>query len=151
MEELIKALKLCAQAHEMEPFISEEDNQFYVLACNIPTAADIQSIVTGFTGSKDAVEADFNHEWITVFLNECQILPKNEIDWVGIEMALTAVWNAIITGVLITMSPAMRRAHYLDFVQGVVSYFCLPYTGKLTPIPLKYYHSSESDVEPCSL
>lgn len=88
MEKLIKALKLCAQAHGLEPFISEEDDQFYVLACSIPTAADIQSIVSGFTGSKDAVEADFNHGWITVFLNECQILPKSEIDWMIIRMAL---------------------------------------------------------------
>ena len=76
MEKLIKALKLCAHAHGLEPFISEEENQFYVLACSIPTATDIQSIVSGFTASKDAVEADFNHGWITVFLNECQILPK---------------------------------------------------------------------------
>lgn len=88
MRKLIKALKLCAQAHGFEGFVSREDSQFYILACNIPTAADIQSIVTGFTGSKDAVEADFNHGWITVFLNECQILPKEEIDWIVIEMSL---------------------------------------------------------------
>lgn len=45
MKKLIKALKLCAQAHGLEPFVSEEEDQFYVLSCNIPTAADIQSIV----------------------------------------------------------------------------------------------------------
>lgn len=88
MRKLIKALKLCALAHGFEGIVSREDGQFYILACNIPTAADIQNIVIGFTGSKDAVEADFNHGWITVFLNECQILPKNEIDWMVIEMAL---------------------------------------------------------------
>lgn len=88
MRKLIRALKLCAQAHGFEGFVSREDAQFYILACNIPTAFDIQSIVTGFTGSKDAVEADFNHGWITVFLNECQILPKEEIDWMVIRMAL---------------------------------------------------------------
>lgn len=88
MKKLIKALKLCAQAHGFQGFVSREDSQFYILACNIPTAADIQSIVTGFTGSNDAVEADFNHGWITVFLNECQVLPKEEIDWMVIEMSL---------------------------------------------------------------
>jgi len=88
MRKLIKALKLCAQAHGFEGFVSREDAQFYILACNIPTAFDIQSIVTGFTGSKDAVEADFMHGWITVFLNECKILPKDDIDWMVIQMAL---------------------------------------------------------------
>ena len=70
------------------PAVSEEDAQFYILACNVPTAFDIQSIVTGFTGSKKAVEADFTHGWITVFLNECKILPKDKIDWMAIRMAL---------------------------------------------------------------
>lgn len=88
MKKLIKALKLCAQAHGFDGFVSSEDAQFYVLVCNIPIAADITSIVTGFTGNSDAVETDFNHGWITVFLNECDILPKEEIDWMAIEMAL---------------------------------------------------------------
>ena len=88
MRKLIKALKLCAIAHGFEGYVSEEEDQFYVLVCNIPTAADIQSIVTGFTGSDDAVEADFNHGWITVFLNECHILPKDQINWMVIRMAL---------------------------------------------------------------
>lgn len=88
MKKLIKALKLCAQAHGLEPFVSEEGDQFYVLSCNIPTTADIQSIVAGFTGSNAPVEADFNHGWITVFLNQCQILPKDQINWMVIQMAL---------------------------------------------------------------
>lgn len=88
MRKLIKALKLCAQAHGFEGKVSRIDSQFYILACNVPTAADIQSIVTGFTGSQDAVEADFNHGWITVFLSECKVLPKDQIDWMVIEMAL---------------------------------------------------------------
>ena len=88
MRKLIKALKLCALAHGLEGFVSREDAQFYILTCNIPVAADIQSIVTGFTGSKDAVDADFNHGWITVFLGECKILPKEKIDWMVIQMAL---------------------------------------------------------------
>ena len=79
---------MCASAHGFEGVVSKEDSQFYILACNIPTAADIQSIVTGFTGSKDAVEADFMHGWITVFLNECKILPQDKIDWMVIQMAL---------------------------------------------------------------
>lgn len=88
MEKLINALKLCAQSHGLDPYFSEETNQFYVLSCNVPTAADIQSIVSGFTGTDDAVEADFNHGWITVFLSKCQILPKSEIDWKVIKLAL---------------------------------------------------------------
>ena len=88
MKKMIKALKLCAIAHGFEGWVSIEDAQFYILACNIPTAADIQSIVMGFTGSTDAVETDFSHGWITVFLNECKILPKNKIDWMTIKMAL---------------------------------------------------------------
>jgi hypothetical protein len=88
MKKLIKALKICSLAHGFEGVVSEEDAQFYILACNVPTAFDIQSIVTGFTGSKEAVEADFTHGWITVFLNECKILPKDKIDWMAIRMAL---------------------------------------------------------------
>ena len=88
MRKLIRALKLCAMAHGFEGHVSREDAQFYIIACNVPTAVDIQSIVQGFTGSQNAVEADFCHGWITVFLNECKILPKDEIDWMVIEMAL---------------------------------------------------------------
>ena len=88
MRKLIRTLKLCAMAHGFEGHVSRKDAQFYILACNVPTAADVQSIVKGFTGSHDAVEADFCHGWITVFLNECKILPKDEIDWMVIEMAL---------------------------------------------------------------
>lgn len=88
MRKLIRALKLCAIAHGYEGHVSKEDAQFYILTCNIPVVADVQSIVTGFTGNDNAVEADFCHGWITVFLNECKILPKDKIDWMVIEMAL---------------------------------------------------------------
>ena len=88
MRKLIRALKLCAAAHGFEGHVSREDAQFYILACNVPTAADIRSIVTGFTGNYDAVETDFTNGWITVFLNECKILPKDNIDWMVIRMAL---------------------------------------------------------------
>ena len=86
MNKLIKALKLCAMAHGFEGKVS--NRQFSIRACNIPTAFDIQSIVTGFTGSDSAVDADFAQGWITVFLDQCQVLPKKEIDWMIIKMAL---------------------------------------------------------------
>ena len=88
MRKLIRALKLCAAAHGYEGYVSKEDSQIYILTCNIPIAEDVESIVTGFTGNAKAVEADFNHGWITVFLNECKILPKDKIDWMVIQMAL---------------------------------------------------------------
>ncbi len=67
MKKLIKALKICSLAHGFEGVVSEEDAQFYILACNVPTAFDIQSIVAGFTGSKEAVEADFTHGGLRSF------------------------------------------------------------------------------------
>ncbi len=88
MRKLIKALKLCAMAHGYEGKVSRIDSQFYILACTIPMAADIQSIVIGFTGDDSAVEADFSHGWITVYLNRCIILPQYEIDWDVIMLSL---------------------------------------------------------------
>ena len=88
MKRLIDALKKCADAHKVEFKHYDEENQVGIFGYSVPLVADVTSIVHGFTGRYGPVSADQGWGCVTVYLDECEMLPDSEIDWAVIKMAL---------------------------------------------------------------
>lgn len=90
MKRLIAALEECATAHGFEFKHYEDERQVSIFGCNVPTVSDVRSIVSGFccVNSVAAIEASESWGIITVYLDELELLPEDQIDWVSIKMAL---------------------------------------------------------------
>ena len=88
MERLIDSLKRCADAHGAKHEYCGRETQFIFYKCNVPTLADAKAIVRGFCGDTRSMDWSNSMQYITIFLDECHILPDSEIDWDSINMAL---------------------------------------------------------------
>lgn len=90
MNRLIAALEECATAHGFEFKHYEDERQVGIFGCNLPTVFDVRSIVSGFCGANSVAAIEASDSWgiITVYLDELELLPEDQIDWVSIKMAL---------------------------------------------------------------
>ena len=88
MKRLIEALEECATAHGREFKHYEDEKQVGIFGCNLPTVFDVRSIVSGFCGANSVAAIDDSWGIITVYLDELELLPEDQIDWVSIKMAL---------------------------------------------------------------
>lgn len=90
MKRLIEALEECATAHGFAFKHYEDVQQVGIFGCNLPTVFDVRSIVIGFCGENSLAAIEASDSWgiITVYLDELDLLPDDQIDWVRIKMAL---------------------------------------------------------------
>ena len=88
MERLINSLKRCAEAHNAKYEHFADEMQFGIYKLNVPLLADINNIVHGFTGDNLPVCPEHSFGIITIYLDECEILPDEQIDWELINISL---------------------------------------------------------------
>ena len=81
----INALKACAKAHNMKSHHYASDQEFAIEGDNMPTYADVCSIVRAFTGI-NCVRQTMG--MIIVELWQADVLPEDEVDWMSVEFAL---------------------------------------------------------------
>ena len=91
MKRLIESLGKCAEAHKANKEHLPMEEQFVIYDCNVPLLTDVQNIVYAFTSNHISIE--WNSEvvrYITIFLDEVEILPNEQIDWELLKMSLPA-------------------------------------------------------------
>lgn len=87
VENLIKAVKACAKAHNAE-FCdwSDGDDQLGVKSESVPVVADIRMIAQAFGGGHGAVEVGWGYT--TVYIDALVIDPEVDVDEKTLAMAL---------------------------------------------------------------
>lgn len=86
-ENLITALKACAKAHNAKFEDWSEEGQIGINAENIPTYADVKSIVGAFYKEEYAEDVEMGWGYVTAFLYGEEAF-RDEVDEMALKMAL---------------------------------------------------------------